>query len=927
MSDSQLNFLLRVLQAVSESNGDAEAIYPLLQANLDKLDMNFAEALRSWATATLPNLEIEDVQNIVTNIFTFSNLIQEFPLGNRADNLEIAITGYDIALTVFTQQGFPDEWVTTQNNLGAAYGNRIRGKKAENLEQAIQYFQAVLTVWTQQRFPDKWVTTQYNLGNAYLERIRGEKAENLEQAIQYFQAALTVWTQQRFSYEWATTLNNLGNAYLDRIRGKKAENLEQAIQYFQATLTVWTQQGFPNQWATTLNNLGNAYLERSRREKVDNLEQAIQYFQAAVTVWTQQDFPNQWATTQNNLGATYSNRIRGEKVDNLEQAIQYFQAALTVRTQQDFRDEWATTQYNLGNAYLERIRGEKVDNLEQAIQYFQATLTVRTQQDFPQNYAETASNLGLVYIEARRWEDAYNTFQSAIDTVEFLRGEIVSGEEVKQKLAEEWNQLYLKMVEVCLQLKYYDQAMEYIERSKTRNLVELLAEVGRSLKLQQLGQKIEEEKRRLEVTKNSEPTSLNQLRQQREQIIPLQPIDFAEIQELVDDHTAIVQWYIFNDCFRAFIITRNSQDLPIWKSSPQDLQDLVEWSNEYLDYDTDKNKWRYQLTSQLARLADILHIKDILELVPVTCQALILIPHRYLHLLPLHALPLSGNGENYLLDKFPDGVKYAPSCQLLKFTKKQDNHCLGGLFAISDPNENLTYTNIEVSTIARHFQPVTVLKKSEATKQAVLAAQSLPSAQWVHFSCHGYFDVNSPLNSALGLAECYNSTSGADAGSKRSYRPLRSGDVLDLEKCLTLADIFKLKLPECRLVTLSACETGLTNPTSISDEYIGLPSGFLIAGSASIVSSLWSVDDFSTALLMIQFYQNLLSLPPAKALNKAQGWLRNATQQELLAWTQKQDMDEQDKRTIENHLQTWYKADEKPFHKPEHWAGFCGIGQ
>jgi hypothetical protein len=49
------------------------------------------------------------------------------------------------------------------------------------------------------------------------------------------------------------------------------------------------------------------------------------------------------------------------------------------------------------------------------------------------------------------------------------------------------------------------------------------------------------------------------------------------------------------------------------------------------------------------------------------------------------------------------------------------------------------------------------------------------------------------------------------------------------------------------------CETGLSDPSSTSDEYIGLPSGFLKAGSSSIVSSLWSVDDFATALLMIRF--------------------------------------------------------------------------
>jgi CHAT domain-containing protein len=81
--------------------------------------------------------------------------------------------------------------------------------------------------------------------------------------------------------------------------------------------------------------------------------------------------------------------------------------------------------------------------------------------------------------------------------------------------------------------------------------------------------------------------------------------------------------------------------------------------------------------------------------------------------------------------------------------------------------------------------------------------------------------------------------------------------VVNLDKCLTLDEIFSLDLEQCRLVTLSACETGLIDFKNTSDEYIGLPSGFLLAGSSSVVSSLWNVDDLSTSLLMIKFYQNL----------------------------------------------------------------------
>ncbi|MEI2577840.1 CHAT domain-containing protein [Scytonema sp. PRP1] len=633
---------------------------------------------------------------------------------------------------------------------------------------------------------------------------------------------------------------------------------------------------------------------------------------------TRDRFPIDWAMTQNNLGNAYRNRIRGERAENLEIAISCYTQALQERTRDRFPIEWAMTQNNLGIAYGDRIRGERAENLELAISCYTQALQEYTRDALPQDHAETAFNLGLAYIDAEQYADAYDIFQSAIDTLEFLRGEIVSGDEIKQKHAEEYNRIYRRMVEVCLELEYYDQAVEYIERSKTRNLVELIASQKRFQPLHELDQKIAEE---------------------------LEHIRFAEIQALVDDHTAIVQWYIFGNCFRAFIITRHNQHPTIWKSSPQDVKDLKKWSDEYLEtYATKKPLWRRQLAAKLSKLADILHINNILDLIPSSCQALILVPHRYLHLLPLHALPIGEEG-NCLLDKFPRGVRYAPSCQLLKLAKSRNptpnpstprrGTRTGGeksrsLFAIQDPNENLLYTNIEVETIERYFQPTTVIKKGDATKQALFQApafKSLCQAQVVHFSSHGYFDINSPVDSAIALADCI-SPIPADADSSKRYRKLANGDVIDLEKCLTLRDIFNLNLPECRLVTLSACETGLSDPFSTSDEYIGLPSGFLKAGTSSIVSSLWAVDDFATALLMIRFYDNQRSLPVAQALSEAQRWLRNSTQAELIEWTQNHlNIDEEHKQTIQQRLQTWYFPEHKPFRKPEAWAGFCAIGQ
>ena len=202
----------------------------------------------------------------------------------------------------------------------------------------------------------------------------------------------------------------------------------------------------------------------------------------------------------------------------------------------------------------------------------------------------------MLYQDEGRFNSAYNTYESAIAAVELLRGEIISGEESKRKQAEKWNRLYRNMVEVCLQLQEETLALEYIERSKTRNLVELLfddelypkGEIPAAVtqQLQQVRNEIASEKQRLEQAEQNNldinRSNLNQLRQQREDlisnIIGFKPIRFPEIQSLLDENTAIVEWYIFKDCFRAFVITRDCDKPIIWKSSQENFDKLVDWS-------------------------------------------------------------------------------------------------------------------------------------------------------------------------------------------------------------------------------------------------------------------------------------------------------------------------------------------------------------
>jgi CHAT domain-containing protein len=142
-----------------------------------------------------------------------------------------------------------------------------------------------------------------------------------------------------------------------------------------------------------------------------------------------------------------------------------------------------------------------------------------------------------------------------------------------------------------------------------------------------------------------------------------------------------------------------------------------------------------------------------------------------------------------------------------------------------------------------------------ANRQQVFSP-ALRQYQYVHFATHGLLNSQNPQLSGLVLSLF-----------DRQGQPING--------FLRLYDIFNLQL-SADLVVLSACETGLGQAVR-GEGLIGLTRGFMYAGAARVVVSLWSVDDQATALLMTRFYQGLLdqNLSPAIALQQAQQWLKS----------------------------------------------------
>ena len=164
----------------------------------------------------------------------------------------------------------------------------------------------------------------------------------------------------------------------------------------------------------------------------------------------------------------------------------------------------------------------------------------------------------------------------------------------------------------------------------------------------------------------------------------------------------------------------------------------------------------------------------------------------------------------------------------------------------------LPFTNQEASRLlALAPKDATFGATGFQANRAMVLSPTLSQYRYVHFATHGVLDSERPGLSSLLLSM-------VDEQGKPQDGFLRAND------------IYNLKLP-AELVVLSACQTGLGKEIK-GEGLVGLTRGFMYAGAARVVVSLWNVNDQATAELMTKFYQKMLKQGerPAAALRAAQ---------------------------------------------------------
>jgi len=279
------------------------------------------------------------------------------------------------------------------------------------------------------------------------------------------------------------------------------------------------------------------------------------------------------------------------------------------------------------------------------------------------------------------------------------------------------------------------------------------------------------------------------------------------------------------------------------------------------------------------------------------------LPQGVLGMVPIR-LATNPSGGEMLIDRYT--IVPAPSLAAAEIARRRAAAAPpASLAAIVNPSGDLPSTAPEGAAVASYFGTGARSTLGADTADTASVLKSLRTASYWHFATHGIFDWLKPRSSALLLA--------------RGER-LTVGRLLD-----------EPALGHPRLVVLSACETGFYDFQRISSEFIGLPGAFLQAGAAGVIGSLWSVDDVSTALLMIRFYDLHLGqkVAPAAALRQAQLWLRDATREDLQAYVQATQTNGRLAAREAAMLSTVLgeaKPGAKPFNHPYYWAAFEFFG-
>jgi CHAT domain-containing protein len=463
---------------------------------------------------------------------------------------------------------------------------------------------------------------------------------------------------------------------------------------------------------------------------------------------------------------------------------------------------------------------------------------------------------------------AVTYYQQALDTVEGLRAEIKL-DQLKDGFLTDKMDVYTGLVGLLVDLQRSDEAFAVAERSRSRNLIDILGRQRLSLSGsvdQELydrqnrlkGQLLEQENlsvqaatpkeraryaQALEKLRGDYQDLLIDIERKRPELLALvkvSPTTLADTKTLLEPGVVLLSYYQLPDrllCWkidheRAELIVQNipagelSAKIASYRRMLQNLEPLEKLSRE---------------------LYDLLVGKPLAGSGPL--RSVGIIPHGSLHYLSFATL---NDGRDYLVDR--QKLFYLPAASVLKYTlARRSPEKKLHILAIGNPDLgnaslDLPFAEREAGTLRWNYPDVTTLTRERATESWI--REHISEFGVIHIASHGEFDPVNPLFSAIRLTK-----------DNKADGKLQADEIFGLD---IRAD----------LVVLSACQTGLGDIRG-GDDVVGMNRAFMFAGTHSLMSSLWRVSDVSTAIMMKQFYRDYTTYGKADSLTRAMLHVKN----------------------------------------------------
>ncbi|MGW6504153.1 CHAT domain-containing protein [Nonomuraea angiospora] len=834
--------------------------------------------------------------------------------------------------------------------LGSAYMARRAGTRADDVEQAIRWYGEALDFVFARPFrftPDDLLIDASDriralLAIAYDQRVLGSREGNIGRILVHTDS-VDLFDEADTELR-ATTLMLRGKAYRDRgdAEGLGAMDQSIALHFFRDALRqLEGGREETKLWADVHLEIGRTLLRTAAGGDETPWTDAAEHFREALDRYAALGRDVEVATVHEQLGHYHARRDRESgEARAREEARDHFALALRHLSPDRDPEEWARIQTATARLALD----DDMEALDAALPGFASALDALTRPEHAETRLEVLAEPAFLLLLAGRWAEAGAMLEEALELALALvnRAESMGG---RWAAASDIAGLAHGLAYCRYRMGDLDDALVTLESGQARLLAETLRwsdpddAAWTAMQRRRLA-RITRRIRKLEsahyggMRHIEDSDRLEALRRRRDAMVdgfrrgtPEPP----EISRIAPDEpgTALVVPLVTSAGSALFVLAAGDRHV-----EPDNVLELPDdtaaeidrwlagdetrpgWLSAYQQRDAGTAQhelWRTTMREVSGDLWDTVAARLRDRLRELGISRITFVPTAGLQFLPLHAAaPRDADGARCLMDDVT--VAYAPSAYVLAVSKRRAAaRAAKGpalLVGITRYEELPALPSIadEIAMVATTLRPSTPLLDERASRERVLRLMS--GASIVHLACHG-------AGWALGGARF-----------RMSWTP---PSVLYLwEDGLSFQDLLLRDLRSVRLVCLSACDTGLVDTSLPWDEFEGLANVFLQAGAAAVVSSLWAVDDRSTALLMQRFYANLEhhGQDPAAALRAAQLWLRDSTRASLAAVYEKR-IEEGHDEFMDAYTELMLGGDPggRPYAHPFYWAPFTLTGR